>query len=109
MSVLFLSPLEYPMRGRVFREPEGPHVAVASGPDLPAALEHLAARADCGGLALLGVPERYPGLEPLAGRRLLVCESDGPRMREFVTAAWKAGAEAEWINSNRPQPDRLSG
>ena len=109
MSVLFLSPLEYPMRGRVFREPEGPHVAVASGSDLASALEHLAARADCGGLALLGVPEEIPRLEPFAGRRLLVCESDGARMRDFVAAAWKAGAEAEWINSSQPPQERLSG
>jgi CTP:molybdopterin cytidylyltransferase MocA len=109
VNVLFLSPLEYPMRGRVFREPEGPHVVVASGSDLGAALEHLAAHADCGGLALLGVPPEPPGLEALAGRRLLVCESDGPRMRDFVTAAWKAGAEAEWINTSQPPPGRLSG
>ena len=109
VNVLFLSPLEYPMRGRVFREPEGSHVAVAAGSDLPAALEHLAARADCSGLALLGVPDEHSPLEPLAGRRLLVCESDGPRMRDFVAAAWKAGSEAEWINNTQPPTDRLSG
>ena len=107
MSVLFLSRLDYPMRGRVFREPDGPHMAVAAGSDLPAALEHLAARADCGGLALLGVPEEPPTLGVLTGRRLLVCESDGPRMRDFVAAGWKAGAEAEWINNTEPPADRL--
>jgi CTP:molybdopterin cytidylyltransferase MocA len=108
MSVLFFSPLDYPMRGRVFRVPEDPHVAVASGADLSAALEHLAARPDCSGLAILGVPEQQPELEPLAGRRLLVCESDGPRMRDFVAAAWQAGAEAEWINNSQPSAERLS-
>lgn len=108
MNVLFLSPMELPMRGRVYREPDGPHVAVAAGADLGTALEHLAARADCGGLALLGVPEKQPDLGPLVGRRLLVCESDGPRMRDFVAAAWKAGAEAEWLNNSRPSTDRLS-
>jgi len=107
VSVLFLSPLEYPMRGRVFRDPEDPHVTVTSGDDLPVALEHLAARADCTGLAVLGVPRERPSLEALAGRRLLVCESDGPRMRDFVAAGWKAGAEAEWINNSQPSPDRL--
>ncbi len=107
MSVLFLSPLEYPMRGRVFRDPEDAHVAVASGDDLPAALEHLAARPDCTGLAVLGLPPERPSLEALAGRRLLVCESDGSRMRDFVAAAWKAGAEAEWINNSQPSPDQL--
>jgi CTP:molybdopterin cytidylyltransferase MocA len=96
------------MRGRVFREPKGAHVAVAGGADLSTALEHLAARADCGGLALLGVPEQLPALEPLAGRRLLVCESDGARMRDLVAAAWKAGAEAEWINNSEPPQERLS-
>jgi CTP:molybdopterin cytidylyltransferase MocA len=108
VSVLFLSPLEYSMRGRVFREPAEPHVVVASGDDLPSALEHLAARADCTGLAVLGVPQERPGLEALEGRRLLVCESDGSRMRDFVAAGWKAGAEAEWINNSEPSPDRLS-
>jgi CTP:molybdopterin cytidylyltransferase MocA len=96
------------MRGRVFRDPDGPHVAVAAGSDLPAALEHLAARADCTGLAILGVPEERPGLEALAGRRLLVCESDGARMRDFVAAGWKAGAEAEWFNGTEPPAERLS-
>jgi CTP:molybdopterin cytidylyltransferase MocA len=108
VSVLFLSPLQYPMRGRVFHEPEDPHVAVAAGSDLAPALEHLAARADCSGLAILGVPNQIPPLEPLAGRRVLICESDGAGMREFVAAAWKAGAEAEWFNGSEPPADRLA-
>ena len=105
--VYFLSPLEYALRGRTFREPVEPHVAVAAGADLEMALEHLAARPDCTGLALLGVPEKRPELGPLGGRRLLVCDSDGSRMRDFVAAAWKAGAEAEWIHSSEPTADRL--
>jgi CTP:molybdopterin cytidylyltransferase MocA len=108
LSVLFLSPLEYPMRGRSFREPDGPHVAVTAGADLAAGLEHLARRADCSGLAVLGLPPAVRNLAALSGRRLLVCESDGSRMRDFVAAGWKAGAEAEWINSSNPPADRLA-
>ena len=32
---------------------------------------------------------------------------DGGRMRDFVTAAWKAGAEAEWVNNSEPSLDQL--
>jgi len=102
-----MGPLEYPLRGRTFREPDDPHVAVVQGDRLEAALEHLARRPDCGGLAVLGVPERLPPLDAVNGRRLLVCESDGGRMRDFVAAAWKAGAEAEWVNTSEPSPDQL--
>ena len=105
--IYFLSALEYPLRGRSFREPADPHVAVAAGKDLAAAIGHLAARLDCSGLAVLGVPATYPELRPLKGRRLLVCDSDGSRMRDFVAAAWKAGAETEWISTSRPSGDRL--
>ena len=108
MSVLFLSPAEYPIRGRVFREPEGAHVAVVAGRQLEAALDHLARRPDCTGLAILGAPEALPALGPLAGRRVFVCESDGARMRDLVAAAWKAGAEAEWFPDSEPPPDRLA-
>lgn len=108
MSVLFLSALDYPMRGRVYREPDDPHVAVAGAADLRAALDHLGRRSDCSGLALLGVPEELPELAALKGRRVLVCESDGSRMRDFVALAWQAGAEAEWLNSTRPPADRLA-
>ena len=107
MSILFLGALEYPLRGRTFREPDDQHLAVAPGRSLQAALEHLARRSDCGGLAVLGAPRRLPALDPLDGRRLLVCESDGGRMRDFVTAAWKAGAEAEWVNNSEPSLDQL--
>jgi CTP:molybdopterin cytidylyltransferase MocA len=105
--IYFLSPLEYPLRGRTFRAPADPHVAVAAGADLEAALEHLEARPDCAGLALLGVPATHPELGPLRGRRLLVCDSDASRMRDFVASAWKAGAEAEWIQSSRPSTNQL--
>ena len=108
MSVLFLSPLDYPMRGRVFREPDDPHVVVAAAADLGAALTHLRNRADCSGLGLLGVPDELPELAALKDRRVLVCESDGSRMRDFVARAWQAGAEAEWLNSSRPPADRLA-
>jgi CTP:molybdopterin cytidylyltransferase MocA len=96
------------MRGRVFREPDDPHVAVVSGADLGAALEHLERRRDCTGLAVLEVPDQVPDLRALEGRRLLVCDSDGARMRGFVAEAWKAGAEAEWLNTRRPPGDRLA-
>jgi CTP:molybdopterin cytidylyltransferase MocA len=107
LSIFFLGPLDYPLRGRGFREPDGPHLAVTPGSALEAALEHLARRPDCRGLAVLGVPERPPDLGRQDGRRLLVCESDGGRMRDFVAAAWKAGAEAEWINNGEPSLDQL--
>ena len=108
MSVLFLSPLEYPMRGRVYREPPGAHVVVVAGADMATALEHVAAREDCGGLAVLEVPRGPVDLSPLRGRRVLVCESDGARMRDFVAALWKSGAEAEWLASGRPPLARLA-
>jgi molybdenum cofactor cytidylyltransferase len=92
----------------VFREPDDPHVAIAAGADLAAAVEHLKARADCTGLALLGVPAVISDLSALHGRRLLVCDSDGSRMRDLVAEAWKAGAEAEWLNTSRPPLDRLA-
>lgn len=107
MSLYFLGALDYPLRGRTFREPVGPHLAVAPGSALEAALEHLARRPDCGGLAVLGLPGRLPSPGRLDGRRLLVCESDGGRMRDFVAAAWKAGAEAEWLNNSEPSVDQL--
>lgn len=108
VSVLFLSPLDFPMRGRTYTAPEGAHVLVAAGQDLPLALAHLHARPDCQGLALVGVPTPPADLGALAGRRVLVTDGDGSRMRDFVAAAWKAGAEAEWINSANPPPERIA-
>lgn len=108
MKVFFLSPAEFPMRARTFVEPDEPHVAVAAAAELEPALEHLASRPLCTGLALLGVPARHPELPAMAGRRLLVCEDDGARMRDFVAAAWRAGAESEWINQTVPTLEQLS-
>jgi CTP:molybdopterin cytidylyltransferase MocA len=57
---------------------------------------------------LIGAPEVGPDLAPLVGRRLLVTDGDGSRMRDFVAAAWKADAQAEWIRSPRPPIDKIA-
>jgi len=103
-----MSDLDLPLRGRTYREPDGRHVGFARGRDLDAALDHLAARTDCRGLAVLGPLPELPDLALLAGRRLLVCESDRRRMREFTEAGLAAGADVEWLNDNHPEFDRLA-
>jgi len=107
-EVFLLSDIDLPVRGRTYVEPEGPHVAVARGRDLQNGLAHLAARPDCTGLCLLGAPDPPADLSALAGRRLLVADGDPPRVRDFVAAAWKADAEAEWIHSARAPVDRIA-
>ncbi|MBO0684976.1 MAG: nucleotidyltransferase family protein [Candidatus Dormibacteraeota bacterium] len=102
-----LSDLDLPLRGRTYREPDGPHAALARGRDLDAAMDHLEARTDCHSLGVLGPPGEIPDLSPLAGRRLLVCESNRSLMREFVEAGLAAGADVEWLNYNHPPLDRV--
>jgi molybdenum cofactor cytidylyltransferase len=107
--VFLLSDLDLPLRDRTYREPEGPHVAMARGRDLEAALEHLDARPDCRALAVVGdLPAEPPALDLMASRRLLVCGSDRTRMRELAEAGMAAGADVEWIGSDRPTLDRLA-
>ena len=104
-----MSDLELPIRDRTYREPDGPHVLIVRGRDLGDALEHLDARPDCRALAVLGpIPGEVPDLALLAGRRLLVCDGSAARLRDFAEAGMAAGAEVEWVRSERPEFDRLA-
>lgn len=106
--ILLLSDLELPLRGRTYRPPDRPHVAVARARDLDDLLEHLRSRADCTGAAILGpLAEQVPDLAVLKGRRLLVCAGDGAAMREWSSAGLAAGADVEWIQADAPDTDRL--
>lgn len=97
MAILFLSDLDLPMRGRTYREPDGPHVAIVRGTELKAGLDHVRARQDCGGLAILG-PNLVGDLDvrPLAGKRVFVTDPDGPRLRDLTARLLKADAQVEW-------------
>jgi len=109
MAVFLMSDLDLALRDRTYREPDGPHVVLVRGRDLDGALEHLDARPDCRALGVIGpVPGDLPDLALLAGRRLLVCCEDGPRMRELAEAGMNAGAEVEWLRSDKPEFDRLA-
>jgi molybdenum cofactor cytidylyltransferase len=105
MAVYLLSDLDLPIRHRTYREPAGPHAAVARGADLRDALAHVQDRADCRALAVLGVPptdEDVPDLAPLAGRRLFVADPDGARMRSLAERGRGAGADVEWYRGVPP-------
>ncbi|HLH70121.1 MAG TPA: nucleotidyltransferase family protein [Candidatus Dormibacteraeota bacterium] len=106
--VYLMSDLDLPLRDRIYREPEGPHVAIVRGRDLEAALDHLDARPDCRALAIIGLPRQVPDLELLSGRRLLVCDGDRALMREFAEAGMAAGAEVEWLNSSAIDYHRIA-
>jgi molybdenum cofactor cytidylyltransferase len=108
MDVFILSDIQIPCRDVTYRDPAGPHVVVSRGSEIEDALGHLKARADCNGLAVVGLPKEIPGLEALSGRRLLLCDSDGPRIRAFAKAALDAGAAVEWIKSKPIPVDRLA-
>lgn len=102
MAVYVLSDLDLPLRGRTYLEPDGPHVAVVRGRDIDVALDHLDARADCRGLAIVGVPQELPDLALMAGRRLFVADADGPALREMVEAGMSFGADVEWYRGSAP-------
>jgi molybdenum cofactor cytidylyltransferase len=102
MAVYVLSDLDLPVRGRTYLEPDGPHVAVVRGRDIDVALDHIDARADCRGLAVIGVPRDVPDLELMAGRRLFVADRDGPALREMVEAGMEFGADVEWYQGAPP-------
>jgi molybdenum cofactor cytidylyltransferase len=106
--VYLMSDLDLPLRDRVYREPDGPHVAVVRGRDLDSALDHLDARPDCRALAVIGLPREVPDLELLSGRRLLVVDGDRARMRDFAEAGMGAGAEVEWLHAERPDFNRVA-
>src|SRR5262249_16234602 len=106
--VYLMSDLDLPVRDRIYREPEGPHVVIVRGRDLDAALDHLDARPDCRALAVIGLPADVPDLELMSGRRLLVVDGDRALMREFAEAGMAAGAEVEWLHSDRPDFNRIA-
>src|SRR5437588_3722351 len=108
LSVFVMGDLDLAVRGRTYREPDGPHSMVVRGRDLDSALQHLTARNDCRSLAVVGLPEQVPDLAPLVGRRLLLVDGDSGRLREFAEVAIRAGIEVEWIRSTRPPFERLA-
>jgi len=106
--VFVMSDLDLAIRGRTYREPDGPHSVVVRGRDLEAAMQHIEARSDCRALAVVGLPETVPDLALLAGRRLLVVDGDSAKIREFSESALRSDVEVEWIRSSRPPVDRLA-
>jgi CTP:molybdopterin cytidylyltransferase MocA len=108
LSVFVMGDLDLAIRGRTYREPEGPHSMVVRGRDLDAGLQHVAAREDCRSVAVVGLPEQVPDLSHLTGRRLLLVDGDSGRLRSFAETAIRAGIEVEWIRSARPPFERLA-
>jgi molybdenum cofactor cytidylyltransferase len=108
MGVFVMGDLDLAVRGRTYREPDGPHSMVVRGKDLDAALQHIASRDDCRSLAVVGLPDQAPDLSVLVGRRLLLVDGDTARLREFAEKAIRAGIEVEWIRSARPPFERLA-
>jgi CTP:molybdopterin cytidylyltransferase MocA len=107
-AIFVMGDLDLAVRGRTYREPDGLHSLVVRGTDLDSALQHLASRADCGALAVVGLPEAVPDMSSLSGRRLLLVDGDNQRLREFAESAIRAGIEVEWIRSARPPYERLA-
>ncbi|MGZ6300444.1 MAG: nucleotidyltransferase family protein [Candidatus Limnocylindria bacterium] len=100
--------LDLAVRGRTYREPDGPHSMVVRGKDLDAALQHIEARDDCRAVAVVGLPDQAPDISSLVGKRLLLVDGDNARLRAFAEVAIRAGIEVEWIRSARPPFDRLA-
>lgn len=108
VMVFLMSDLDLAIRGRTYREPDGPHSMVVRGRDLDAGLQHIASRSDCRSVAVVGLPDEVPDLSPLVGRRLLLVDGDSGRLRDFAEVAIRAGIEVEWIRSTRPPFERLA-
>jgi CTP:molybdopterin cytidylyltransferase MocA len=106
--VFLMSDLDLAIRGRTYREPDGPHSMVVRGRDLDAGLQHIVSRSDCRSVAVVGLPEQVPDLSPLVGRRLLLVDGDSGRLRDFAEVAIRAGIEVEWIRAARPPFERLA-
>jgi molybdenum cofactor cytidylyltransferase len=108
--VFLLGDLDLPIRDRIYREPDGPHVLLCIGKLLEDALDHVAARPDCRALGVLGLPPYAPPdeLRVLEGRRFLVAEADRARRRAYVEAGLRCGAEVEWMTQARPPLDRVA-
>ncbi|HEV8596183.1 MAG TPA: nucleotidyltransferase family protein [Candidatus Dormibacteraeota bacterium] len=100
--------LDLAIRGRTYREPDGPHSMVVRGKDLDSALQHIASRDDCRSVAVVGLPEQVPDISPLVGKRLLLVDADSGRLRNFAEVAIRAGIEVEWVRSARPPFERLA-
>src|ERR1051326_5577508 len=108
LPVFVMSDLEVPIRGRTYREPEGPHSVVVRGRDLVPALQHVASREDCSTLAVVGVPDAIPDLSAMKGRKVIAVDADSARLHDFAKAATKAEADVEWIRAARPSSERLA-
>ncbi len=108
LSVFVMGDLDLAIRGRTYREPDGPHSMVVRGKDLDAALQHVAARSDCRSIAVVGLPEAVPDLSPVVGKRLLLVDADSGRLRDFAEVAIRTGIEVEWVRSARPPFERLA-
>jgi CTP:molybdopterin cytidylyltransferase MocA len=106
--VFVMSDLDLAVRGRTYREPDGPHSMVVRGKDLDSALQHIASRNDCRSLAVVGLPDQTPDLSSLKGTRLFLVDGDTARLRQFAEVAIRAGVEVEWIRSARPPFERLA-
>ena len=103
-----MSDLDLPIRGRTYREPEGPHAVVVRGRDLDEAMEHLQARADCTAIAIVGLTDKAPDIKALTGRRVLLMDSDPTRIRETADALLHADIDVEWVRAVRPSTDRIA-
>jgi len=108
VMVFLMSDLDLAIRGRTYREPEGPHSMVVRGRDLDAGLQHIASRPDCRSVAVVGLPDEVPDLSSMVGRRLLLVDGDSGRLRDFAEVAIRAGIEVEWIRAARPPFERLA-
>src|SRR3979411_877824 len=107
--VFVMSDLELPIRGRTYREPEGPHSVVVRGRDLESGLQHLAARSDCGSMAVITLPTTKPTDLSALRRRRLLRDAGAPGVcRDFAELARRADAEVEWIRSAKPPWERLA-
>jgi molybdenum cofactor cytidylyltransferase len=107
-AIFVMSDLELPIRGRTYREPDGPHSVVVRGRDIDAALQHAATRDDCRAIAVIGLPAQDPDLTLMARRKLFLVDADGVRLRDFAEIALRADADVEWIRSATPPFDRLA-
>src|SRR5437868_5627640 len=105
--VYLMSDLDLPLRDRIYREPDGPHVAVVRGRDLDGALDHLDVRPDCRALAVLGCPKEPPDLELLSGRRLLVCDGASATCVQNEDAA--SGQASSLRMGLQSMPEEIAG
>jgi CTP:molybdopterin cytidylyltransferase MocA len=108
VTIFLMSDIELPIRGRTYREPQGPHSVVVRGRDIDAGLQHVAARDDCRAIAVVGLPAEDRDLSLLAGRKLFLVDSDSARLRDFAEIALRAEADVEWIRSATPPFERLA-